>query len=255
MSDREIDKAVKALKDSNYTTAFTGAGISIASGIPPFRGEDGIWNKYDPSLFDLDFFHENPEKSWELHKKVFFETLKGVKPNRAHEILAKWEKKDLLEAVITQNIDGLHEAAGSKNVINFHGTTKWLKCIDCERKIKIDEADLAKSPPKCEECGGILKPDFVFFGEGIPRDAYKKSIQETEKAEVFLVIGTTGAVMPAAMVPELASRNGAKIIEINPNKSHLTDRITDIYLADKAEVIMEVLDERLRGNTSGGQVN
>ena len=243
----KIEKAAEVIKNSKHITVFTGAGISVESGIPPFRGKNGIWNKYDPSKFTIEYFYENPEHSWKLIKEVFYKLYNKVEPNKAHKVLAKWEKEDIINSVITQNIDGLHQRAGNTEVYEFHGTTSKLLCLNCEQKFNIqDKGDfsdfLSNLPPKCPECGGLLKPDFIFFGEGIPQDAYKSSIREAKIADLFLVIGTTGEVLPASLIPKEASSKGAKIVEINVKPSNYTNNITDIFLKGKATKVMEKLN-------------
>jgi len=245
--DEKFVKATEIINDSSHVTVFTGAGISVESGIPPFRGENGVWNKYDPSKFSIDYFHQNPKHSWELIKEVFYEIYNEARPNKAHEILAQWENKGIIDAVITQNIDGLHQRAGSNEVYEFHGTTSRLVCLNCNQKVRLEDEDdiselLADLPPKCPQCGGILKPDFIFFGEGIPQNAYRLSINETKNADLFLVIGTTGEVMPASLLPQEASAKGAKIIEVNIKPSNYTNNITDIFLEGKATKVMQKLN-------------
>lgn len=238
-------RASELIGSASHVTAFTGAGISVESGVPPFRGEDGLWSKYDPTLFDITFFKNNPERSWKLIKKIFFETFQDVEPNKAHLVLAKMEKEDLLEAVITQNIDNLHQEAGSKNVFEFHGNSRRLICLNCGYKCKADKQTLEDIPPKCPECGKVLKPDFVFFGEQIPQEARTHSFNEAELADAFILIGTTGEVIPAAMIPKIASGNGAHIIEINVKKSNYTEKITDVFLRGKATEEMAKLADKL----------
>ena len=236
-----IREAAKLIKKSNYTIAFTGAGISVESGIPPFRGEHGLWNKYDPKVLDLQYFLQNPEECWTFIREIFYDFFADAKPNSAHKVLAKMEKGRLLKSIITQNIDNLHQEAGSKTVHEFHGNSKKLICLKCGKQYKAEEIDFNNIPPKCKNDGEILKPDFIFFGEGIPEQAYKNSFADAEKAKVCLIIGSTGEVMPASYVPQTAKQNGAVIIEINPEESGFTNQITDIYLKGKAgEVLIEL---------------
>ncbi|MFP4015606.1 MAG: SIR2 family NAD-dependent protein deacylase [Halanaerobiales bacterium] len=237
----EINKTVSLIKNSKRTFAFTGAGISVESGIPPFRGDEGIWNKYDPIFLDINFFKENPEKSWEISYKAFYEYFNKAKPNRAHQILATMEEKGLVDGIITQNIDSLHHQAGSKNVYEFHGNSRSLICMDCNKKIDFNKELLESIPPYCEKCSGVLKPDFVFFGEDIPEPARSMAFKEAENIDLLIIIGTTGEVQPASYIPYIANENGADIIEINIRPSLFTERITDIYLEGKASSIMEKL--------------
>ncbi len=236
-------KAAQILKQSKHTTAFTGAGISVESGIPPFRGKTGLWSKYDPKILELNYFHQHPEDSWEIIKEIFYDFFGKAQPNKAHKVLAKMEKYNLLQAVITQNIDNLHQAAGSKTVYEFHGTSAKMVCTNCKRKFDSKKVNLENIPPKCIACGGLLKPDFIFLGEGIPVEAYQKSLEEAENAEVFFLIGTTGLVEPAASIPYKAKYNGAVIIEINPERTVFTEKITDIFLQGKAGEVMKQLGE------------
>lgn len=237
-----IKNAARLLKESNYTIAFTGAGISVESGIPPFRGENGLWNKYNPEVLDLGYYLENSEKCWKYIREIFYDFFADAKPNDAHKVLAHLEKEKLLSSIITQNIDNLHQEAGSKIVHEFHGNSKKLKCLKCMTQYKAGEIDFNKIPPRCKHDNEILKPDFIFFGEGIPENAYINSFAEAEKAEVCIIIGSTGEVMPASHVPRTAKQNGATIIEINPEASLFTNQLTDIHLKGKAGEILTAIE-------------
>ena len=238
LSETQINKAAEVIKNSKYSIAYTGAGISVESGVPPFRGENGIWNKYDPKTLELDFFHKNPLESWKVIKQLFYDFFGKAEHNKAHIVLAEMENKGLLKCVITQNIDNLHQQAGSKIVHEFHGNSHKLVCTKCKSYFDFKLVDFDNLPPYCEKCGGLLKPDFIFFGEGIPPDAYQNSIEAAHKAEVVILVGSTGEVMPAAQIPYLAKQNGATIIEVNPNESNFTNSITDIFLIGKATEVM-----------------
>jgi len=236
-----INEAAKLIKKSKYTIAFTGAGISVESGIPPFRGELGLWNKYNPEVLDLAYYLENQESCWHYIREIFYDFFADAKPNEAHKMLAKLEDVGLLKSIITQNIDNLHQEAGSKTVFEFHGNSKKLKCLKCNELYGAEEFDFATIPPKCKNDNKILKPDFIFFGEGIPHEAYSNSFAAAEKAEVCIIIGSTGEVMPASSVPRTAKQNGATIIEINPEETMFTNNVTDIYLKGKAsEILLEL---------------
>ncbi|MBO7596071.1 MAG: NAD-dependent deacylase [Bacteroidales bacterium] len=235
-----IEKAAELIKNSKYAIGFTGAGVSVESGIPPFRGENGLWNTTDPSLLSLSRFYRDPAKAWKDIKKIFYDFFGQAKPNAAHKALAQLEQKGIIKGVITQNIDNLHQEAGSTNVIEFHGTCSNMVCIKCGKKYRSKDVDLNNLPPTCK-CGGVLKPDFVFFEEGIPEDAMNESQKMMQKTDLIIIIGTTGEVMPAAYLPHTAHRNGAKIIEINPHPSTFTNSITDIYLPMKAGEAMTAI--------------
>jgi NAD-dependent deacetylase len=238
-------RAAQVIKSSRRCVVFSGSGISVESGIPPFRGEGGLWNRYDPQTFDIQYFLSNTKKSWEVIREIFYDLFGIVKPNEAHYSLAELEAKKMLSAIITQNVDNLHYDAGSKTVHEFHGSLKKLVCLNCSAKYKISQIDLNILPPECKKCGGILKPDVIFFGEPIPEPAQINSFNETRKADCFILIGTTGTVAPANMIPAEAKSNGAVIIEINPCPSEYTNEITDIFLEDKAIAAMEKLMNEL----------
>jgi len=241
----ELKEASEILRQSNNTIAFTGAGISVESGIPPFRGEHGLWNKYNPRVLDLGFFLDNPAYCWGYIREIFYDFFADAKPNDAHRILAKMERNKLLNAVITQNIDNLHYEAGSETVYEFHGNSKKLRCLKCRQVYDAKNIDFSTIPPKCVSDGEILKPDFIFFGEGIPPDAYADSFAAAEKAEVCIIVGSTGEVTPASYLPRTAKEAGAIIIEINPEETVFTSSITDIHLKGKATEIMSKLGKEL----------
>jgi NAD-dependent deacetylase len=237
--NNNIVKAVEWIKSSRYFVAFTGAGISVESGIPPFRGEKGLWSKYDPIFLDIWYFHKNPEKSWLKIKEIFYDFFGKSKPNPAHYALAELESEGYLKSIITQNIDNLHQEGGSKTIIEFHGNSRTLVCTKCGKSFDSIEKLIKTIPPQCNRCKGILKPDFIFFSEPIKPEIYDSAINESEKADLYLIIGTTGEIMPASQIPYIAKNNGAKIMEINIEKSRYTDSITDLFLQGKASVIME----------------
>lgn len=243
MSDleRSLDEASELISNAKHLVAFTGAGISVESGIPPFRGEEGLWSKYDPSILDLDVFYSKPKDSWVVIKEIFYDFFGSATPNGAHLGLARLEEMGLLKCVITQNIDNLHQEAGSTVVHEFHGNSQKLICTGCQKHFTANEVELNILPPHCDECNSLLKPDFIFFGESIPMDAYRESMAAAEKADVFIIIGSTGEVMPANHVPVVAKHSKAKIIEINPTTSNYTYHITDVYLPGKASEIMNLL--------------
>lgn len=243
--DSATQDAVFLLRKSTFTTAFTGAGISVESGIPPFRGEGGLWNKYDPRYLEIGYFLSNPEQAWDVIKQIFYDFFGVARPNRAHLGLAEMERNGKLQRIITQNIDNLHQEAGSTNVFEFHGNSMRLVCLACFEGFPYGEISLDKLPPRCPHCSGLLKPDFVFFGESIPNDPLAAAYDAASRSDVFLIIGSTGEVMPANQIPPLAKQNGSVIIEINPEKSLYTDRITDVFLQGKAGDVMEKVTQEL----------
>jgi NAD-dependent deacetylase len=245
----KIKEAALLLKRSRFTTAFTGAGISVESGIPPFRGNGGLWEKYDPKVLDLQHFLHDPAGSWVVIKEIFYDFFGTAKPNKAHLLLARMEKEGLLGRTITQNIDNLHQEAGSVIISEFHGNSKNLICLQCHRVYRSRQISLGHVLPTCLECGGILKPDFVFFGEAIPQLPLAEAYEAATLSDVFLIIGTTGEVMPANQIPFMAKEYGATIIEVNPEPSNYTDKITDIFLQGKATEVMQMLEEELFSTT------
>jgi NAD-dependent deacetylase len=228
-----IKNAVTTLKESKYAIAFTGAGISVERGIAPFRGENGIWNKYEEKLFEINYFSSHTKEAWKMLCDGFYEANLKAIPNAAYNALAKLEQNGIIKAVITQNIDNLHIKAGSKNVYELHGNAGKLSCINDTSKYSVQDFDL-KTAPCCKKCGAMLKPDFVFFGEMLPERDIHSSIGASKKCDVMLVIGSTGVVYPAASLPFEANRNGAVIIEINPKPSVFTNEITDIFIPMKS---------------------
>jgi NAD-dependent deacetylase len=229
-----LDRAAEEIKKAKRVTAFTGAGISVESGIPPFRGPNGIWAKYDASNLDIRFFLDNPEDVWPVIIEIFYEFFGNAQPNAAHKALAEMESLGFLNCVVTQNIDNMHQEAGNSDVIEFHGNSQRLVCLRCQKTYPVSEVTLEIIPPRCNDCDAILKPDFIFFGEAIPSLAFERALQETRASDLWLIIGTTGEIYPAASLPIEAKINGKKIIEINIQPSNFTNQFTDYFLQGKA---------------------
>lgn len=226
-------KFSEILCKSRYAVALTGAGISVESGIPDFRSRDGLWSRYDPNEYAyIESFRANPAKVWKMLAEMD-NLFARVQPNAAHAALSEFEKLGLLKAVVTQNIDSLHQRAGSSNVIEFHGHFRSLHCDDCGKVRMREETKLDAFPPLCL-CGGPLRPDIVFFGEAIPGYAYTRAIEEAEKCDLMLVIGTSAVVAPASLLPRIAKRAGADLMEINPTASELSHSITDLLIMEPA---------------------
>ncbi|RKY01735.1 MAG: RNA polymerase subunit sigma [Spirochaetes bacterium] len=241
-----IEQAAQDIVNSKKSIAFTGSGISEESGIPTFRGGQGLWEKYDPMEYaHIQSFIKNPEKVWEMLAEMA-EIISKAKPNPAHIALAELENMGLLEAVITQNVDGLHQMAGNKHVVEFHGSNQWLICIKCGFRTEIKNYSPNDFPPKCERCLSILKPDVVFFGEAIPYNAQVKSMYLAKVSDLVLVIGTSAVVYPAAQIPITAKEYGAKIIEINKEKTSLSDGIASYSIEGPAGEVMPHIVEAVR---------
>ena len=246
LNEDVIKKAAKLLSESQYAVAFTGAGISVESGIPPFRGEEGLWSRYDPMKLSLSYFLENPKEAWEFYWYLYSNYFQGREPNDAHRALAELERKGLIKAIITQNIDDLHERAGSKNVIKLHGDANYFKCLDCGRRYFIDELrDYLKPenfPPTCPQCRGLIKPDVVLFEESLPDDfTWAVDLMRSGKVDLLLIVGTSGEVYPAGLLPYEAKERGAWIIEVNLKPSTYTRTITDYFLEGRATVTLKAL--------------
>lgn len=242
---KTIKKIVDILRKSKNTVAFTGAGISVESGIAPFRGENGIWNKYEEKLFDINFFVNHTQETWNMLRDGFYETTLKATPNAAHIALAKIEKKGLLQSIITQNIDNLHTKAESKIVYELHGNAQRLLCMKDNSRYSIEEFNLKKVVPRCKICNAILKPDFVFFGEMLPDYDFTMSIEASNLCDVMVIIGSTGTVYPAASLPCEAKKHNAIIVEINPVPSTFTHSITDIFIPLKATQAMAEIIKHL----------
>jgi NAD-dependent deacetylase len=241
IDDTLIEAAARAIAKSRQTVALTGAGISVESEIPPFRGKGGLWEKYDPMEYaSIDAFLRNPEKVWQVLLMATIDQLRKAEPNKGHLGLARLEAAGRLRTVITQNVDGLHQRAGSKDVIEFHGSFASFRCLRCDTTADLSGIDLSTLPPPCE-CGGIYRPDCVFFGERIPPHHLERSHALAGRSNVMLVVGTSATVQPAADLPLVAKHAGAVIIEVNPEKTPLTRQVSDIFLQGRAGAVMDRL--------------
>jgi NAD-dependent deacetylase len=241
-----IKRAARDIVDSRKTIALTGAGISVESGIPDFRGAGGLWSKYDPEEYaHISSFRSNPEKVWQMLKEMM-ELVLSAEPNAAHVALAELEQMGLLKSVITQNVDGLHQRGGSREVIEFHGSNQWLVCLACGNRREAASLSFEAIPPRCRQCNSILKPDVVFFGETIPWEAQTRSFEEAGTCDVVLVIGTSAVVYPAAGIPTIAKQNGAKVVEINMEPTPLTNRVSDYLIQGSAGTILPHIVEEVR---------
>lgn len=235
---KEIDnitRLAELLLTSKQTIAFTGAGISVASGIPSFRGEDGIWKKYDPNILELANYYRNPQACWKVIKEIFYDTMDGVEANPGHYALTELQHLGLLQSIYTQNIDNLHQESGSENVYEFHGNTKYFVCKKCSKKYSLEEIDLSAKYPQCPKCHSLVKPDFIFFSEALPQDVLMKAFADAQNADLMLIIGCSGEVYPANQMPLYAKQSGCTIVEINPQKSLYSDSISDFTISGKSQ--------------------
>lgn len=234
-----IHKTARLIAEARHIVALTGAGISVESGIPPFRGPGGLWEKFDPmEVGHIQSFMRDPEKVWRLLISEMREVLAAARPNPAHLGLARLEAMGILKTVITQNVDGLHQMAGSRDVVEFHGNFAWLQCLNCGGRVRTVDVDLSRMPPRCE-CGGIFRPECVFFGEMIPPADLDRSQIASSTCDLMLVVGCSAVVQPAAYMPVIARQSGAAVIEINPEPTPLTGRTSAFLIQGKAGPTMK----------------
>jgi len=233
-----LEKIADKLKESEKVIFVTGAGISQESGIPTFRGKDGLWRKYDPmKLATIDAFYEDPKLVWEWYEERRRNIL-AAKPNAGHLAIAEFEKKKPVR-VLTQNIDGLHQRAGSKNVYELHGSIITIKCTSCNFKDEIS-ASFSELPPICK-CGSILRPDVVWFGESLPQDVWQAAISEASSCDTMVVVGTSLAVSPANLLPVYAKQNGAILIEVNPEETAMSGSMDVSIRSSAAKALPELV--------------
>ena len=233
-----------ALRDANHIAVLTGAGVSAESGVPTFRDAlTGLWAKYDPMEYaTLHAFMKSPRKVWEMLSEML-SVCGDAAPNPAHAGLSSLEKMGFVRAVITQNVDGLHQAAGSRRVIEYHGNMEELICVYCWKRYPTRERWTPGTAPLCD-CGEILKPNVVLFGEPIPWLAQEQAEEEARTCGVLLVVGTSAQVSPACDIPRIAKESCAAIVEINPEETSLSGNVTDIHLRGSAsEVLRQFLEE------------
>jgi NAD-dependent deacetylase len=239
-----IEQSARALVHARRGIALTGAGISIESGIPPFRGKGGLWEKIDPLKYaHIDALQSNPTKVWQVLFISIANLIAKAEPNAGHKGLRQLEQMGIVQTIITQNVDGLHQAAGSSDVIEFHGTHARLRCMTCHQRYPWQAVSLEVVPPVCR-CGGFLRPDVVMFGEYIDMALLHRSQTLAAGCDVMLVVGTSATVEPASYLPVIAKHNGAFIIEINPEPTPLTHRIADVTLLGPAGEMMNRIVEK-----------
>ena len=221
------------IRQSRRAVALTGAGISVESGIPDFRSPGGLWERFNPMEYaHIQAFRRHPAKVWQLLKEMD-ETITRARPNPAHYALAELEARGHLMGVITQNVDNLHQAAGSKRVVEYHGNALRFVCLECNRPFHRQNLDFDRAPLYCP-CGGLIKPDVVFFGEPIPPAAQAQAQELAQSCDLLLIIGTSGEVAPASYLPYTARDWGAVIVENNLEPTILTRTVTDHFLPGKA---------------------
>jgi NAD-dependent deacetylase len=236
MKDITPQELAALIKESKKVVAITGAGISVESGVPDFRSPGGLWERFDPMEYaTITAFKKNPAKVWVMLKEMD-EILVRARPNPAHHALAELEKRGMLMGVITQNVDNLHQAAGSVNVIEYHGNALRFVCTNCKGSWTREALDFDQTPLYCY-CGGLIKPDVVFFGEPIPEEASYKANALVLASDLVLIIGSSMEVAPANMLPHAAKSAGAVIVESNREHTRLTNFLTDYFLPGSAGVV------------------
>ncbi len=237
---------IDALRSSRHVCVLTGSGISAESGVPTFReAQTGLWEKYDPQqLATPEAFLNDPELIWKWYRWRR-DLVAKVEPNAGHRALVDLQAQVNDFTLITQNVDGLHQRAGSQNVIEFHGNLFEDRCF-VEGCVVTDAKDNSSKVPTCPACGGNLRPGVVWFGEAIPEDALNRSLAAASICDLYFSIGTSSLVWPAAGLAETARATGAKIVEVNPNATPLSD-MTDFCFNDTAGTVLPELLSRLRG--------
>jgi len=249
-----LDRAAAIVADAGRLVAFTGAGASTESGIPDFRSPGGLWDRYDPRDFTIQALRSDPVAYWE-HRLEMREAMdfdwEAVEPNPAHEAIARLEAEGPLEAVITQNVDGLHQAAGndSAGVLELHGTRQAATCLGCDQRLDLSilEAKLEQDalPPRCDHCGGLLKRATVSFGEALPRDVLVRAKREARECDCLLVVGSSLEVEPAASIPRIAHDAGASVIVVNLEPTPTDEAAAAVVEGRAGEVLPRLAEQAI----------
>ena len=244
MDENQVKELVEILRLKPRLSVLTGAGISAESGIPTFRGQDGLWKQFRAEeLATPEAFRRDPRLVWE-----WYDWRRGIiatrEPHAGHYVLSRWEEFFPDFVLVTQNVDGLHRKAGSKNILELHGNIWQVRCTR-EGTIKENfDTPLSEIPPRCPSCGALLRPNVVWFGETLPQETLQKALASSARSDLMFVIGTSAFVQPAASLPLAAAERGAKIVEINPNPTPLT-HVADYSFEAKAGEILPVIDALL----------
>ncbi|MGC1120093.1 MAG: Sir2 family NAD-dependent protein deacetylase [Candidatus Methanofastidiosia archaeon] len=232
-----VDSAVQLICASDHAVALTGAGISTDSGIPDFRSPGGLWSTFPATFGDYHTFVTHPNQFLELGRTLLPPLLSAV-PNEGHKALKRLEDLNILQGIITQNIDGLHQMGGSRKVIEIHGTYKTATCLQCRRAFTLAELlPLSSSSLVCPHCSGIIKPDVVMVGESLPEESFSHAVALTQQADLMIVAGSSLEVVPASHLVVLASRNKIPLIILN-NTATTLDRLADIILRERISVCL-----------------
>ncbi|MDX1611549.1 MAG: NAD-dependent deacylase [Candidatus Thermoplasmatota archaeon] len=250
MDEEAIARGRELLEQAEHVVGFTGAGVSTASGIPDFRSEGGLWDTFDVREFTFQRFQRDPAGFWELRAELTRALkLDEVAPNPCHVAMAEAVQADAMQAVITQNIDGLHQLAGvpQDKVLEVHGTTRRTRCIKCRATQPIEDAlaavDAGTLPPSCSACGGVVKPDVVLFGEMLPADVLDRARRLARQAEVMLVAGSSLTVHPAAGLPEATLLEGGDLIIVNQDPTPLDGRASVVLRGRVEDAVPRLLSQ------------
>ena len=249
-TEREIWAAAQMTLEARYALALTGAGMSVESGIPPFRGPGGLWTKHgEPPMNGFQIFLADPKKAWEeqLRRRrndELFMALVEARPNPGHLAFVEMEDLGVLRCVITQNIDNLHRVAGQRSLAEIHGNFTLLRCLECVSRFDFDQMSFDELPPRCPTCGGLLKSDTVAFGEPIPPDVLAVCHEQCARADLMFLAGTSATVYPAAGFALDVKRRGGKLIEVNLYESEIT-ALCDISLRGGAATVLPHLARAL----------
>lgn len=236
------EEIIDRLRTATRVMALTGAGVSAESGVPTFRGEEGLWKNFRAEeLATPEAFHSSPALVWEWYDWRR-SLIAPLKPNKGHEALASMEKIFDDFTLVTQNVDGLHRVAGSKNPVEMHGNIWYTRCTKERTVTENRETPLAEIPPKCKECGAMLRPHIVWFGESLDTAVLARALGAAEKAEVIFIVGTSGVVQPAASLAGMAKRNGATVIEINLERTPISTEADVTLLGPSGEILPQIID-------------
>ena len=249
IDEKQITDAANIIKESNYIVVFTGAGISTESGIDDFRSEGGLWSRYDPAIYaSYHYFLDDPSKFWEMHNELEGLVV-NAEPNPAHHAIAELEKLGKVKAIITQNVDMLHQKAGSGNygakIYELHGQYGTLECVKCRKEFQYEEIDTKSVKYPVCECSGFIKPKVVLFGESLPMGVMEGAMNACRDCDCFLMVGSSLVVSPANFMPSIAKQYGASIIFIN-RESTVMDNLADIFIFGSASEIFTALMNKIK---------
>jgi NAD-dependent deacetylase len=256
----ELREVAQWIVASKRVIVFSGAGLSTESGIPDFRSPGGVWDRYNPEDFYFQNFlasEASREKYWQMATEMY-DPIKKAQPNQAHLAIAELEKLDRLDCVITQNIDGLHFKAGNseEKVIQLHGTTIFVSCLSCKKRYDRDEIQKrikeGQKAPRCDDCGGLLKPATISFGQSMPEKETEEAYHRSSLCDLFIVVGSSLVVQPAASMPLVAKRNGAKLVIINRDPTSFDDMADLVVHGEAGSTMKSILDHVKQGLRTGG---